>query len=105
LFSCGCGRVFDDTPARLHASLGRLAGLPGETLVHPAHEYTRANLAFARHVDPGNPDLTAWEVEVEARRSRDEPTLPVRLADELRRNPFLRCADPGLTRRIEALAG
>ena len=59
LFSCGCGRLFEGAPAEMHASLSRLAALPGETLVHCAHEYTLANIAFALEVEPDNPALGA----------------------------------------------
>ena len=33
LFSGGCGRLFEGTPAQMHQSLGRLAALPGDTRV------------------------------------------------------------------------
>ena len=39
LFSGGCGRLFEGTPAQMHASLGALAALPPETQVYCAHEY------------------------------------------------------------------
>jgi len=47
LFSAGCGRVFEGSPAQMQASLARLAALPDATLIHCAHEYTLANLQFA----------------------------------------------------------
>ncbi|RZJ03136.1 MAG: hydroxyacylglutathione hydrolase, partial [Rubrivivax sp.] len=52
LFSAGCGRLFEGTPAQMHASLQSLAGLPDDTRVCCAHEYTLSNLRFAREVDP-----------------------------------------------------
>lgn len=96
LFSCGCGRVFEGTPAMMQASLARLTALPDATWVYCAHEYTLANLEFARHIDPDNADLTAWEDEAYALREADRPTLPVLLGDEKRRNPFLRWDDPAM---------
>jgi hydroxyacylglutathione hydrolase len=57
LFSCGCGRLFEGTPAEMHTSLSRLAALPEQTLVYCAHEYTLANINFALEVEPENPDL------------------------------------------------
>ena len=59
LFSAGCGRLFEGTPAQMHASLQSLAALPGATRVCCAHEYTLSNLRFAREVDPGNAALAA----------------------------------------------
>src|SRR5690242_7544802 len=47
LFGAGCGRVFEGTPAMMHASLARLAALPPATRVYFGHEYTANNLRFA----------------------------------------------------------
>ncbi len=91
LFSCGCGRLFEGTPAQMHASLSRLAALPGDTRVCCAHEYTLANIAFALEVEPDNGALLARQAEALALRKAGRPTLPVALATELACNPFLRC--------------
>lgn len=90
LFSAGCGRLFEGTPAQLHGSLAKLAALPGATRVCCAHEYTLANLAFAAAVEPGNAAIAAHRATCEALRARGEPTLPSRLALEQSINPFLR---------------
>ncbi|MDE2155785.1 MAG: hydroxyacylglutathione hydrolase [Xanthomonadaceae bacterium] len=90
LFSLGCGRLFEGTPAQMLASLDRLSQLPGATLVCAGHEYTEANGRFARMIDPGNPHLQARLQEVAGLRARLLPTLPSSLADELACNPFLR---------------
>lgn len=96
LFSAGCGRLFEGTPAQMHASLQALAALPGESRVCCAHEYTLSNLRFAREVDPDNAVLAAHAAWCEAERAAGRPTLPARLATELRINPFLRCAEAPL---------
>lgn len=90
LFSLGCGRLFEGTPAQMLASLDRLAALPGGTLVCCGHEYTLSNAAFARAVDPDNPALARRSEEVTTMRRDSRPTLPVTLADERACNPFLR---------------
>lgn len=90
LFSLGCGRMFEGTPAQMLASLDRLAALPPDTLVCCGHEYSRANAAFARTVDPDNAALRRREQEILDMRSASRPTLPVTLASELHCNPFLR---------------
>src|SRR5690242_16427289 len=46
LFACGCGRLFEGTPAQMSDSLGKLARLPGATRVYCAHEYTMSNIRF-----------------------------------------------------------
>lgn len=100
LFAGGCGRVFEGTPPMMHQSLQLLAALPPATRVYCAHEYTLANLAFARAVEPENTALALRIAEAEASRARLEPTVPSTLSLELDTNPFLRCAEPAM---LEAL--
>jgi len=94
LFACGCGRLFEGTPAQMAASLAKLAALPGDTRVYCAHEYTMSNIRFALAVEPGNARLAARAGREAGRRARGEATVPSRLAEELETNPFLRCAQP-----------
>jgi hydroxyacylglutathione hydrolase len=90
LFSGGCGRLFEGTPAQMLASLDSLAALPGDTRVCCAHEYTLSNLRFAKAVEPANADLTQYIAHCESLRAQGQPTLPAQLATERRINPFLR---------------
>ena len=90
LFSLGCGRLFEGTPADMLASLDRLAALPGNTRVCCGHEYTLSNAAFAQTVEPDNRMLAARTEAARALRARNEPTLPAVLEDERAANPFLR---------------
>lgn len=90
LFSLGCGRLFEGTPAQMLASLDRLSTLPANTLVCCGHEYTQANGRFARTVEPANAALAARLHEVDRLRLLGQPTVPVSLASELATNPFLR---------------
>jgi hydroxyacylglutathione hydrolase len=94
LFACGCGRVFEGTPAQMLQSLTKLAALPDETKVYCGHEYTLANIKFARAVDPGNAALAAREERATRLREAGKPTLPSTLGEERATNPFLRCAEP-----------
>jgi hydroxyacylglutathione hydrolase len=90
LFSLGCGRLFEGTPAQMFASLAKFADLPDSTLVCCAHEYTAANAKFALTVASTNEALKARAAEVEALRAKGLPTLPVTLGQERATNPFLR---------------
>ena len=94
LFSGGCGRLFEGTPAQMLHSLDQLAALPGDTRVCCTHEYTLSNLKFARAVEPGNAALLHYSSQCEALRARGEPTLPSRMALERDINPFLRVRVP-----------
>jgi len=78
----------------MHASLTRLAALPATTLVCCAHEYTLANLRFARAVEPHSLALAAHEAECQSLRDRGLPTLPSTLGRERMINPYLRCDQP-----------
>jgi len=90
LFSLGCGRLFEGTPAQMWESLQKLMSWPDDTLLHCAHEYTQANARFALSVEPNNPELVARSMQVDGLRAKDEPTVPTTLALEKATNPFLR---------------
>jgi len=105
LFSLGCGRLFEGTPAQMLASLDRLAALPPATTVCCGHEYTLANAAFARTVEPDNDALRLRTEEAQAMRHAGNPTLPTSLASELACNPFLRVDQPGVRRAVEKRLG
>lgn len=96
LFRAGCGRVFEGTHGQMQQSLARLKSLPGTTRVYAGHEYTAANLAFARQVEPGNADIAAALEEVTKLRADGMPTLPTTLRQEQLTNPFLRWDNPGV---------
>ncbi len=105
LFAGGCGRLFEGTAEQMAASLARLAGLPDETRIACAHEYTVVNLEFARAVEPDNPAIAARLEGVRALRTRGLPTVPSTLAEERLTNPFLRCAEPSVAAAAERRAG
>ncbi|MGI8560795.1 MAG: hydroxyacylglutathione hydrolase [Luteimonas sp.] len=102
LFSLGCGRLFEGSPAQMLDSLERLAALPGDTRVCCGHEYTQSNAAFALAVDPDNPALRRRCEEVARMRQAGQPTLPSTLGQELACNPFLRVDDPGVRAAVTA---
>ena len=96
LFSGGCGRLFEGTPAQMLASLSKLSALPANTRVCCTHEYTLSNLRFARAVEPANLALQNYQAHCEALRAQGKPTLPSTMATELAINPFLRSTEPAL---------
>jgi hydroxyacylglutathione hydrolase len=90
LFSLGCGKLFEGTPAQMFASLNRLKELPDETLVYCGHEYTLANAAFAKTVDPKNSALQKRSDQVKKLRDSQRSTVPSRMGEEKLCNPFLK---------------
>lgn len=105
LFSLGCGRLFEGTPAQMLASLDQLAALPGDTQVCCGHEYTLGNAAFALAVEPGNAALQARAAQVRALRDAGRSTLPVDLSMERATNPFLRVDAPEVAEAVNAWLG
>lgn len=105
LFSLGCGRMFEGTPPQMLDSLDRLAALPGDLQVCCGHEYTLANAAFARTVDPDNAALRRHHEEAQAMRQSGQPTLPSTLARECATNPFLRTDAPAVRAAVAARLG
>ena len=101
LFALGCGRLFEGTPDQMWSSLQKLLALPDEALVYCGHEYTLSNARFAVTVDPDNAALRDRTVEIERMRAEGLPTIPSRLGEEKKTNPFLRPDDPA----IRALLG
>ena len=96
LFSGGCGRLFEGTPAQMLASLDKLAALPRATRVCCAHEYTLANLNFALAVEPDNAAVAAYAQHCRQLREQGKPTLPSSIGQEVLVNPFLRTRQAGI---------
>ncbi|MGI9217717.1 MAG: hydroxyacylglutathione hydrolase [Hydrogenophaga sp.] len=102
LFSAGCGRLFEGTPAQMLDSLTRLATLPAHTRLCCTHEYTLSNLRFALAVDPDNAALAAHASHCRGLRERNLPTLPSSIGLERQINPFLRSHEPALAAAAQA---
>ncbi len=101
LFSGGCGRLFEGTPAQMLDSLTRLAALPGNTRVCCTHEYTLSNLKFAQAVEPDNRVLATHAATCLQQRAQNFPTLPSSIAMEKNINPFLRTAEMAVVRSAQ----
>ncbi|WP_410010336.1 hydroxyacylglutathione hydrolase [Phyllobacterium sp. A18/5-2] len=100
LFSLGCGRLFEGTPAMMFKSLQRLVALPGETEIYCGHEYSESNARFALTIDPENSALKERARQITALREAGLPTLPTTLLREMATNPFLRWYDPSIRKNL-----
>jgi hydroxyacylglutathione hydrolase len=94
LFSIGCGRVIEGNPEMMWQSLLKLRSLPDDTRIFCGHEYTQANVRFARTVEPDNRALAAREQEVKGLVTAGKPTIPSTIGEEKAANPFLRADLP-----------
>lgn len=105
LFACGCGRLFEGTAEQMYRSLTKLASLPDDTKVYCGHEYTLANIEFAKAIEPGNSALKAREARDRRLREAGKPTLPSTLGEEKATNPFLRCREPAIVESANKYLG
>lgn len=100
LFSAGCGRLFEGSPAQMLTSLTRLAALPDACRVCCAHEYTLSSLRFARAVEPDNEDIKAYSARARVLRDQRLPTLPSSIGLEKTVNPFMRTHLPSVAHAV-----
>ncbi len=105
LFACGCGRLFEGTAEQMYASLQKLSALPEDTKVYCGHEYTLANIGFAKTVEPQNAALRSREGRDRKLRDAGRPTLPSTLGEEKATNPFLRCREPAVVDSVNKYMG
>src|SRR4030095_16530925 len=94
LFSIGCGRVIEGNAEMMWQSLLKLRGLADDTRVYCGHEYTQANIRFAKIIEPANAALNAREAEVAKLLAARKPTVPSMMREEKAANPFLRADVP-----------
>lgn len=87
LFLAGCGRVFTKDYKKSYEGLKKLKNLADDTVVYPAHEYSLANLEFAKSVI-SNDDLDREYERVKKLRDEDKITLPSTIGKEKKINPF-----------------
>ena len=104
LFSIGCGRVIEGNPEIMWNSLAKLRALPDDTRFYCGHEYTEANIRFAKTIEPNNKALAARADEVTKLLAAGKPTIPATIATEKAANPFLRADDAELAKSL-GLAG
>ena len=100
LFSLGCGRIFEGTYEQMFASLEKIKKLPLKTKIYCGHEYTYKNAEFCMKYDKGNSDLKERFEIIKKTRSKNLPTIPAILGDELKSNIFLRCDQSDLKNKL-----
>jgi hydroxyacylglutathione hydrolase len=79
-------------------------GVPADTAVFCAHEYSQSNARFAAQVaEPANAALKERKGRIDEARARGHGTVPFWWGEELEANPFLR-ADKGGVRAAAGVA-
>lgn len=100
LFSIGCGRVIEGNAEMMWTSLAKLKALPDDTQVFCGHEYTKANIRFAKTIEPDNQTLTQRAAEADRQVAQHHPTIPVTIGAEKAENPFLRADLPEVAKAV-----
>ena len=72
-------------------SLNKIKKLPKTTQIYCGHEYTYKNAEFCIKYDSDNVALKKKFEIIKKLRSKNLPTIPTSLEDELKSNIFLRC--------------
>lgn len=57
--------------------MSKYLGMPPQTRVFCAHEYTASNAKFAAHVDPDNQAMAERKQEIDQMRSKVSPSMQV----------------------------
>ena len=89
LFSLGCGRIFEGTYEQMFTSLEKIKKLPLKTKIYCGHEYTLQNSKFCITYDGGNQNLIKKIQEIKEKLTKNKPTIPSTLEEELKNNIFL----------------
>src|SRR5580698_7807145 len=100
LFSIGCGRVIEGNPEMMWNSLLKLRALPDDTQFFCGHEYTDANIRFAKTIEPNNKALSARAEDVKRQLAAGKATIPASIGAEKAENPFLRADDAEVAKSL-----
>src|SRR5579872_2978827 len=100
LFSIGCGRVIEGNAEMMWRSLLKLRDLPDDARFYCGHEYTQANIRFAKTVEPDNKALAARAEDVARLLAAGKPTIPATIGAEKAANPFLRADVPEVAQAV-----
>ena len=93
LFRLGCGRVFEGTMEDMKNSLKKIINLPDDINVYCGHEYTLSNAKFCVSLEPDNSELIKKYKEIQNLRNSNHITIPFKLGEEKKLNPFLKFHD------------
>ncbi len=95
LFNGTVGNCFSGDLGAFLASIKKLLALPESTVVYAGHDYVEYAMAFARVIEPDNPEIDRFL------KARDPDHVRSTLLEEKRVNPYLRFDDPKMIRILE----
>lgn len=97
LFNGTVGNCFTGDLKGFYDSIKMLLAFPDETVVYAGHDYVRDAIAFAKSVEPDNPDIDTFMERY------DPGHVWSTLAEERKINPFLRFNEPAIVSHLEKL--
>ncbi|NMC90110.1 MAG: hydroxyacylglutathione hydrolase [Smithella sp.] len=95
LFNATVGNCFTGDLRGFFESIRRLMALPDNTRIFAGHDYVRDSLAFARLLEPDNPEIERF------RQICDPYFLHSTLAQEKKMNPYLRFNEAPIVRLLQ----
>ena len=95
LFNATIGNCFTGDLRGFFESIRRLMALPDDTRIFAGHDYVRDSLAFARRLEPDNPEIERF------RQTCDPHFLFSTLAQEKKMNPYLRFNEEPIIRLLQ----
>lgn len=95
LFNGTIGNNFSGDSRGFFESIRRLMALPDNTRIFAGHDYVRDSLAFAKHLEPPNPDIDRF------RQTCDPDFLYSTMAEEKKINPYLRFNEEPIIQLIQ----
>jgi len=104
LFLAGCGRLFEGSADQMQQAMDYFASLPDSTEVYCTHEYSLANLAFAKAADPLNEEIDQAIRQCKQLRADNLPTLPSSIGQERLINPYMRTRETALIQSASQFA-
>jgi hydroxyacylglutathione hydrolase len=90
LFNATVGNCFSGDLERFFSSIDTLSRFPDETRIYAGHDYVRDSIAFARSLEPHNPNLDRYLARY------DPGHVFSTLGEERQVNPYLRFNEPSL---------
>ncbi len=102
LFSCGCGRQFQGIGENLYKAMKIITHLDERYQLCCGHEYTETNINFCQELFPNDAALRNYAFDIQKKRIKNNPTLPILLSKEKSINPFLRFNEKELWNGVHA---
>ncbi|CAL4321793.1 Hydroxyacylglutathione hydrolase GloB [Buchnera aphidicola (Protaphis terricola)] len=101
IFSCGCGKVFNNNYLDMYYSIELIKSFPKYTILCWSHEYTLSNLNFSINIIPKDKSIKKYYKKIKKKLYLKKSIFPFYLFNEKKNNIFLRTNDPSLIKELK----